>query len=223
MTIDFYYSPGSAPCRSVLLVAKAIGVELNLKMVDLKRKEHLTPEFVKLNPQHTVPTIVDDGFALWESHAIITYLVRKYGKDDLLYPKNPKKRAIVDQRLYFDKETLYSRFADCYYPMIFGGPTSPDPGSLANAKNAFKILNTFLEGQRFVTGDTLTVADLTLVATVSSFDIMNFDLAPYKNVIRWYTQVKITTPGYDELNKKNILIFKQWIDTLLNKRIDQKK
>lgn len=48
MTIDFYYTPGSAPCRAVLLAAKAVGVELNLKPLDLMKGEHLAPEFVKV-------------------------------------------------------------------------------------------------------------------------------------------------------------------------------
>lgn len=44
----------------------------------------------------------------------MTYLANKYGKDDSLYPKDPQKRAIVDQRLYFDGGSLYQSFADCY-------------------------------------------------------------------------------------------------------------
>ena len=48
------------------------------------------------------------------SRAIITYLANQYGKDDSLYPKDPKKRALVDQRLYFDACTLYKASLDYY-------------------------------------------------------------------------------------------------------------
>jgi glutathione S-transferase len=67
--------------------------------------------FFQINPQHTIPTLDDNGFALWESRAILSYLVEKYGKDDSLYPKDVKARAVVNQRLYFDLGTLYQRFA----------------------------------------------------------------------------------------------------------------
>lgn len=46
--MDFYYVPGSAPCRAVQMTAKAVGVELNLKHTDLLSGEHLKPEFLKV-------------------------------------------------------------------------------------------------------------------------------------------------------------------------------
>jgi len=48
--LDFYYMLYSAPCRSILMTARALGLELNKKQVDLDAGEHLKPEFVKINP-----------------------------------------------------------------------------------------------------------------------------------------------------------------------------
>lgn len=214
MPIDLYYLPASAPCRSVILTAKALGLELNLKPTNLQAGEHLTPEYIKLNPQHTIPTIDDNGFSLWESRAILAYLVNSYGKDDSLYPKDPKKRAVVDQRLYFDIGTLYARFADYYYPTIFAGQPA-DPAKLEKINDAMKFLDTFLEGQEYTAGDHLTIADLALVASVSTFEAVDYDLSPYKNITRWYAKVKKTAPGYAEDNGP--AEFKKLIESLKKK------
>jgi glutathione S-transferase len=56
---------------------------------------------------------VDDASLLCFSRAILGYLVNQYAKDDSLYPKDPKKRALVDQKLYFDIGTLYPRLEEC--------------------------------------------------------------------------------------------------------------
>lgn len=109
MVVTLYHFPPSAPSRSALLAARAAGVEVDIQEVNLFAKEQLNENFVKINPQHTVPTLVDGDFVLWDSHAIGSYLVETYCKDDRLYPKDPKKKAVVDQRLYFDIGTLYPR------------------------------------------------------------------------------------------------------------------
>lgn len=59
MTIDFYYMPASGPCRIVLLAAKAIGVDLNLKLTNLMAGEHLKPEFLKVIPPNV-------SFFMWD-------------------------------------------------------------------------------------------------------------------------------------------------------------
>ncbi|XP_063371562.1 glutathione S-transferase 1-1-like [Cydia fagiglandana] len=213
---DLYYVPGSAPCRAVLLAAKALNVNLNLKLVDLHHGEQLKPEYLKLNPQHTVPTLVDDGLSLWESRAIITYLANKYGKGSTLYPEEPRARALVDQRLYFDIGTLYQRFADYFYPQLFGGAPA-DQGKLQKIEEALKFLDTFLEGQKYVAGPNLTLADLSLIASVSSFEATDIDFKKYSNVKRWYETVKSTAPGYQEANEKGLEAFKGLVNSMMKK------
>jgi len=210
MAIDLYYLPGSAPCRAVQMAAKAVGVDLNLKLTNLMSGEHLKPEFLAINPQHTIPTIVDDGFNLWESRAIIVYLVEKYGKTDSLYPKDPQKRALVNQRLYFDQGTLYQRLADYYYPQIFA-KAAANPDLLKKLEDAVGFLDKFLENSTYVAGETLTLADISLVATVSTLDVAAFDLSKYPNVTKWYAKCKATTPGYD-INEAGLEAFKQFLN-----------
>ncbi|CAG5033671.1 unnamed protein product [Parnassius apollo] len=214
MAIDLYYTPSSAPCRVVLLVAAALNIQLNPHVVNLRGGEQLQPEFLKLNPQHTVPTIVDDGFSLWESRAISRYLVNTYGVDSSLYPTDPKVRALVDQRLDFDIGTLYPRFAEYFYPQIFAG-ASADKALHGKLQEGLKFLNTFLEGNKYAAGNELTLADLSLVATVSTIDAAGISLHEYPNVERWFELVKKTAPDYEEANGRGIQVFKAMVKNLL--------
>lgn len=153
----------------------------------------------QINPQHIIPTIKDGDFVLWESRAILGYLINKYGKNDELYPKDPVKRAIVDQRLYFEMGTFYQRFADYYYPLI--KKTGPaDPEKYKKIEEAFVFLNTFLENSRYAAGENVTIADFALLASVSSFvdGGPKFPVEKYPNVKRWYEDCKISVPGYDK-------------------------
>nr|AAG17624.1 glutathione transferase [Anopheles cracens]AAG38504.1 glutathione transferase GST1-2 [Anopheles dirus] len=199
--MDFYYLPGSAPCRAVQMTAAAVGVELNLKLTNLMAGEHMKPEFLKLNPQHCVPTLVDDGFALCESRAIMCYLVEKYGKPieaDRLLPSDPQRRAIVNQRLYFDMGTLYQRFGDYYYPQIFEGAAASE-ANYAKIGEALTFLDTFLEGDaKFVAGgDSFSLADISVYATLTTFEVAGHDFSAYGNVLRWYKSMAGTIPGAD--------------------------
>ncbi|XP_076241610.1 glutathione S-transferase D1-like [Calliopsis andreniformis] len=211
MPIDFYQLPGSSPCRAVALTAGVIGVEMNFKEVALMKGAHKTPEYLKMNPQHTIPTIDDNGFYLWESRAIMTYLVDQYAKDDSLYPKDPKKRATINQRLYYDACTLYKAFAEYYYPMIFA-KAPKDQEKYESIATAMSYLDKFLEGQEFVAGKTMTVADLAIVVTLSSIEVMDYDFSTFKNVTRWYTKMKKVIPKYEEINGAGVKAFKAVVD-----------
>lgn len=202
----------STPCRAVMMTAKCIGIDLNLKYVDLEHNEQMKPEFLKINPQHTLPTLVDhnnNDLALWESKAIMIYLVEKYAKTDSLYPKCPQKRAQVNQRLYFDLGTLYHAYGEYYYTQIFDGKPA-DPEALKKVESAMELLNTFLEGQQYAVGQSLTLADLSLLASLSAFDVSGFELGKYHNVAKYYKHLYKVTPGAKD-NEKGAIAFKKYL------------
>jgi glutathione S-transferase len=134
MGIDFYTNTITPRCRAVAMVARHLNLQLNeihlLPYSDTRKQEflqvfnififlnivfiHLLTKF-KINPEHTIPTIVDNGFVLWESRAIMTYLCNKYGSDSDLYPKCPMRRAIVDRMLYFDLNPLCAAAVELHF------------------------------------------------------------------------------------------------------------
>jgi glutathione S-transferase len=108
------------PSRAVLLLIRTLGLDVELKNVDLLAGEQKSEDITKLNPVAKIPILIDtDGFTLSESRAILAYLVnsRRPGSD--LYPSDPKKRALIDQRLYFDATEVFSKMRTILVSYIF--------------------------------------------------------------------------------------------------------
>lgn len=212
MPIDLYYHPASAPCRAVQLTAKAVGVQLNQHFVDLFAGANLAADFVALNPQHTVPTLVDNGLVLTESRAICVYLVERYGKsDDPLYPRDLQVRATINQRLYFDQGTLYASLLDLWSERLFRGGRTADAARAERVEQALALFDTYLKDSTYAAGEQFTVADIVLVASVSSYvheHGVQLDAQRHANVRRWFARCKQVTPRYD-VNVEGLRAFKQ--------------
>lgn len=110
MPVALYNQNGSPPCALVRMVAKHLNAELELRNLDLFKGEHLTAQFMKLNPYHRAPTLDDDGFILYESSAICCYLCNKYAPSSSLYPACPRKKALVDQVLATITSTIQPHY-----------------------------------------------------------------------------------------------------------------
>ncbi|XP_011066703.1 PREDICTED: glutathione S-transferase 1-1-like [Acromyrmex echinatior] len=208
-----YYFPLSPPSRAVMLVVEAIGLEMELVILNTMTGEHLTPEYEELNPQKTVPFLIDDDLKISERsvEAIMAYLVDQYGQDDTLYPRNIEARALVNQRLYFDLGNLFPNIFDCYLKVLRKEIDTCDPAQFEKLIENFQIMNNFLEGQAYVAGDNLTIADLSLVASVTTAMIFGFDLGEYNNISDWLERIQTSAPGYEKANGEPVEMFKQMV------------
>lgn len=101
LPIILYHNCCSPPSRMALLAVRNLGLDIEVKHLDIYKGEQNTPEFLQVNPLHQVPTLVHEDFVLTESRAIMMYLASI--ADSPLYPRNDlRKRALVDSRLFFD-------------------------------------------------------------------------------------------------------------------------
>jgi len=222
--MDLYTMHISAPCRAVEMVANLCGCDVNMKTVDLQKGEQMTPEFLAINPQHCVPTLVDGDVKLWESRAIIRYLVSKYGKDvAYLYPADDvAKRAKIDQLLDYDIGTLYSRFGKWFYPICFrgGNPKSDEAAaSLKSLHETLKLMNdSFIpKNSDFMTGDKVTLADISIRASISMLEAAEVDFSDYDNINAWRARVAEAIPKYGSFNDEPVASFNSWYKAALKK------
>lgn len=176
--------------RAVLMTAKALGVELDIQEVSVYCKEHVDQELLKINPEHTVPTLVDEDYISWDTHAILGHLVHKYGLDDNLYPKDPERKDMVDQKLFFESDTLCPRVNSVIAIVIENEKEIPTE-KISAITESYKLLDGFLENTTFLAGDSLTVADLCCVATVSTATVITpISTEKYPNLSQWYRTCK---------------------------------
>lgn len=186
-------------------------LDLNYKYitVDLMGGGTRTPEFLSLNPQHTVPVLVDGDHVITESRAALAYLVAAH-RPGPLYPPCPRKRSLIEQRLYFNQGTLYRRLADCALPVGFGSTTSVTPEALEALKEALMWANQ-MTSCGYVLGGSMTLADIDFLATVSTLEQCGFvDLSPYKNLVRWYGRMKVEVKNYEETCGAGAKQFGDW-------------
>lgn len=201
--MELYSTSASAACRAVMLVAAEAGQPITVKDLDLRAGEHLRPEFVAINPQHCVPTLVDGEHALWESRAICMYLASKHSS--ALYPPAPlQQRALVDRLLFFDSGTMHLNLERAYYEVVKGHQQKPDPAALARLDESLGFLELFLSPGPWVTGPSLSIADCCLAATVSTIAVLHPGLKGYPRVVAWLERCKETLKGYKEYNEPGV-------------------
>lgn len=208
MVIRLYMMKVSPPCRAVLMTIRHIGIEAevyeeNIVMRDTQKLSH----FRKINPRSCVPTIDDDGFYLWESRAIMTYLVNKYAPCDPLYPRDPKKRAVVDMMLSYDQGTLYKSQVEYLYPQVFQGET-PQLEKETTYQWALTILEDALEINNYCAGTHVTLADLSILANITLAEVYGYDFFRFPNISKWLNRLKMELPYYYDVNEQPLLQFR---------------
>ncbi|XP_078410586.1 glutathione S-transferase theta-2 [Cetorhinus maximus] len=168
LPLRVYYDLLSQPSRAVLIFLKRTGIPHVEKPVALRKNEHRSPEFTKLNPMQKVPVIEDNGFVLTESVAILKYLATKYNTPLFWYPQEPMKRAKVDEYMAWQHANVRYHTAKVFIlellmPRMTGQPVDEMKltKALSELKGTLDMLESmFLKKQPFLCGDEITLADL---------------------------------------------------------------
>jgi len=85
----------------ISIALEELGIPYDVHPVNLTKNEQMTPAFLKLNPNHKIPVIEDDGQVIWESGAILLHLGEKHDKKGVILSKDPRKRMEAIQYAFF--------------------------------------------------------------------------------------------------------------------------
>ncbi|XP_055545724.1 glutathione S-transferase 1-1-like [Wyeomyia smithii] len=197
MPITLYTSTMSPPARAVQLLIKELELKVKVKLVDARAGETRTEEFLRMNPQHTIPTIDDNGFYLWESRAILAYLVETYRQGHDLYPTIPKERALINRVLHHDSSAFYPQIIGTLYPIFRGEAKVITPEMKATVEKALATLELLLIRNDWFAGEKITIADMALLPTIATLAHSGFDLTKFPRLLAWYDNCK-ELKGYPE-------------------------
>ncbi|KAG5673499.1 hypothetical protein PVAND_003543 [Polypedilum vanderplanki] len=196
--VTLYFTAGSMPSRACLLLLRTLNVDVEIKQVDLLEGEQHNESFLKINPVGKIPVLVDDGFTLSESRAILAYLVNSRKPGDKLYPTDAKKRAVIDQRLYYDATVVFPALVAIVRPSLYNKVTEVSQESKNNLIKILRILEGYLKGHNYFAGDDLTIADFSILPNITSVVEFGFDLSKeLPNLDKWYKKMQ-SVPGFDE-------------------------
>ncbi|KAL7647602.1 UNVERIFIED_CONTAM: hypothetical protein RMT77_001202 [Armadillidium vulgare] len=217
LSTEFYYYPASAPCRAVHMTLKAINVDYEEKFVDLLKAENKRPWFVRLNPMQKIPVFSDQSYLVFESRAIMMYVCNKYCTEETqsYYPKDPETRGKVDKYLFFDMGTLSYSIKEYFKPRLYQG-LPPDYEKENMMKQSLDYLDGFLEeeGTSYLCGENITIADISILASITELDAMEYNYKYYGFLTRYINRLKENFPYYKECCEIGVKMTKQRVKEL---------
>jgi glutathione S-transferase len=175
---------------SARIFVRTAGLDFEERDVWGKKDE---PPFPEKDPALLTPMLEEEGLprgSLWESCAIMQYLCNKHDLDEL-YPKDPAERAMVDSAMFYLIGTVYPLVARATYPTL-GFPQYAGEVATSEADDAMKAKaqqdaeaalahplevyrSFFLDGKTFIGGETPTIADIRLAATLEFLRAIDYD------------------------------------------------
>jgi glutathione S-transferase len=187
--------PMSGCTRKVLATMFECNLTPALHLVDLTKGEHKQPAHTALQPFGKVPALVDD-FVLYESQAIMRYVVARYGKGTELVPVDVRERARMDQLLsvgpsYFGGAAWLLMKNLMLAPMF--GPTSPDEVAQGrrDLAHGLDVLERALEGRDYL-ARTFSLADIEFMPVLQMLcDAKQDDLIQNRPLVAsWWSHLR---------------------------------
>ncbi len=184
--IDLYTSATPNGWKASITLEE-MAVPYKLHAISLSKQEQKTPEFLKINPNGRIPAIVDDGFAVFESGAIMIYLAEKFGK---LMPSDVKGRSRVIQWVMFQmggigpmqgQANVFFRYAPEKIPFAIGRYQT-------ETRRLYEVLERQLKDNEYLAGD-YSIADIANWSWVSLHGWAGVEVEGLPSLQRWMAAI----------------------------------
>jgi len=186
----------------VAIVLEALNAKYETTFIDIAGGEHKSAEFLKINPNGRIPALVDhdnDDFVIWESNAIINYILQRYDKDyEYHFKPGTKESALVDQWMTYQ----VSGQGPYYGQAAWFVRLHPEklPSAIERYQNetlrVISVLDGVLASRKYLVGDKPTVADFVFYPWDSALPFvltgleLETEVKKFKNFTRWHEAIK---------------------------------
>ena len=184
------YTAATPNGHKISIALEELGLPYELVVLDLAKLEQRRPEYLRLNPNGRIPTIVDHDagdFAVFESGAILIYLAEKTGR---LMPADAKGRSTVIQWLMFQmggvgpmmgQANVFFRYLPAKIPIAIDRYQ-------AECRRLFEVLDRRLAEHEYLAGD-YSIADIANWAWVRTYRWSGISLESLPHLERWKSQL----------------------------------
>jgi glutathione S-transferase len=160
------------------------------------------PEYLAMNPNARVPTLVEGDFVLWESNSIMRYLCMAHRPGSSVYPSEPRRRAAVDRWLDWTLSTVQPVDRPVFWALVRTPPEKRDMVAIQKDVDAealvWRIADHHLSTRRFIEGDDFTIADIAIGAYARRWlGVEGVTKPKLQNLERWFAQFA-TRPGFTQ-------------------------
>jgi len=176
--------------RKVLWVCDELNISFERQEWGRGFQSTQEPKFLQLNPNATIPVLIDHDFVLWQSNSIIRYLANKYD-GQAIYPLDAKRRAEIDQWIDWQGIELNNSWMYALMHLIRHSPEHQDlklvEKSIQSWTKHMFILDQQLEKTgAYIAGENFSLADIVIGLSVQRWHLTPFNKPDYKNIKAYY-------------------------------------
>ncbi len=186
--IKLYDFELSGNCHKIRMMLSFLGLDYEKIDTDLRRKDHMNPDFIVLNRLHKVPVLIDGEFVLRDSAAIMIYLARQYGKPEW-YPGSPREMGEIQQWLSFSVNEVFNGLAMARAILIFNRDFDL---KLAHTISdvALDQLEFRLKDHDWLALDRFTLADISCYPYTALVHEGNISLETFPAIRAWFKRIE---------------------------------